>query len=537
MKNILNYILKPTIVCLLFLSAACDTEREYIKEEKFIVRKFSMNEMAKKSDAKLTEAVNRAKNLRLEGPSENSKIIYDEKAGLYFDDEKGLYIEKDDKKSYTFPVIRFSVTEKVQNICFNKKENGDYDVYLVKYDYTIEEAESFSDEELKTRGKELIPLIKNGVELKFVRYVCVDAALYVTEEIAAPIDHGDLTGNNGNNFSTQTTVISISTSCFFASIDGNGGIYHGAPGSVPGGNVGGSPDTDNQVMTGSIISDTEAPAAGDISLVLALRYFEQGLEDFLLPVYRAHPEFREYLITNNCDSASRQFVILAISHLYSNPNITFDAIFYNKTEFDKETGDYNNNVEGNYDDTVYDNFDPQQNSWPTIAPIIPREDFIGWGSQGIRRNCMDYAKAQIATKGYQISNYGATGQTFQIYTEQNGVNTNELSKGLSYLTYALSKGIPVIVGVDDAPGSPNPGTDNTTDHFIVIVGMGTDSNGRYFTFYDNASGSESQGAHQANRLYYNPVTGIISGQSNTSYANGAGMHQYIVTQIRKSKPL
>jgi len=101
---------------------------------------------------------------------------------------------------------------------------------------------------------------------------------------------------------------------------------------------------------------------------------------------------------------------------------------------------------------------------------------------------------------------------------------------------ALQRGIPVIVGVDDKPGSSNPQTDNTTDHFIVIVGVGSDSNGIYFTFYDNASGEVSEGTSPTNKLYYNPVTAIISGKSGASfYFNNIATHDYIVTMIRKSK--
>ena len=104
-----------------------------------------------------------------------------------------------------------------------------------------------------------------------------------------------------------------------------------------------------------------------------------------------------------------------------------------------------------------------------------------------------------------------------------------------YLKYALSNGIPVIVGIDNHVGSPNPNTDNTTDHFIVIVGMGSDTNGKYFTFYDNASGIASQGANPNNKLYYNLSSGKITGSSQTDYAQNTGYYNYILTMIRKSK--
>ena len=98
---------------------------------------------------------------------------------------------------------------------------------------------------------------------------------------------------------------------------------------------------------------------------------------------------------------------------------------------------------------------------------------------------------------------------------------------------ALQSGKPVIVGVDDKPGSSNPQTDNTTDHFIVIVGTGTDANGNYFTFYDNSTNHAAQGTSANNTLYYNPTTGLITGTSQTTY--GLSLSPYTVTMIRKSK--
>ena len=82
----------------------------------------------------------------------------------------------------------------------------------------------------------------------------------------------------------------------------------------------------------------------------------------------------------------------------------------------------------------------------------------------------------------------------------------------------------------------NGNLDSTTDYFIVIVGMDTDSNGKYFRFYDNASGLSSQGANSLNLLYFNPTTNQISGSSQCSgYVNCCTTHNYILTQIRKSK--
>ena len=109
----------------------------------------------------------------------------------------------------------------------------------------------------------------------------------------------------------------------------------------------------------------------------------------------------------------------------------------------------------------------------------------------------------------------------------------EAKSGVGYLLTALQKGIPVIVGVDDRPGSSNPDTDNTTDHFVVIVGSGSDAAGNFFRFFDNASGDPAQGASVNNKLYYDSKTGYIKGRSQTAYASG--LNDYVVTMIRKSK--
>lgn len=204
-----------------------------------------------------------------------------------------------------------------------------------------------------------------------------------------------------------------------------------------------------------------------------------------------------------------------------------------KNLFDTFSGDEDNNSDDNFDLTNYGTYQVGQ-QWPVISNVIQIDNFVGWGASGISENCMSYAKAQIAKKGYKISNYGAPGQTIQIYKSSTGGDINASKEGVAYLLTALQSGIPVIVGVDDKPGSSNPQTDNTTDHFVVIVGTGTDSNGNYFTFYDNASSSVLQGANSNNKFYYNILDGLISGYSQTDYAKGMPQ-RYIVTMIRKSK--
>ncbi|PWS27800.1 hypothetical protein DHW03_09490 [Pedobacter yonginense] len=65
--------------------------------------------------------------------------------------------------------------------------------------------------------------------------------------------------------------------------------------------------------------------------------------------------------------------------------------------------------------------------------------------------------------------------------------------------------------------------------------MGTDTKGKYFQFVDSATDSPAAGASYNNRLYYNPSSGKITRQTAiVGYRNLAGMHDYIVTQVRKN---
>jgi hypothetical protein len=328
---------------------------------------------------------------------------------------------------------------------------------------------------------------------------------------------------------------------------GSGGTYAGTGGSEGGGNG----STYSGATTGSATldpftyfpNDLDSPVYEDPMYINSIKtaYIWDNLGNAKQRFFDSNPEYLNYFnetiqyqINNYWSEESYNFANLARNYKFEHPEIAFNDVFYNRTSLDTNSAvDIDNNKDGGNDYNIYTEFNPQQ-TWSTISQVIPKSQFVGWGYPGIKRNCMDYAKVQIAKNGFQISNYGSAGQTFQIYTEQNGVNQLNLRKGLSYLKYALSNNIPVIVGVDDNPGHPgNP--DNSTDHFVVIVGMGSNSNGNYFQFYDNASADTSQGTSHLNLLYYNSSTGKISGKSQCSVYFNSVAHDYIITQIRKSK--
>lgn len=149
---------------------------------------------------------------------------------------------------------------------------------------------------------------------------------------------------------------------------------------------------------------------------------------------------------------------------------------------------------------------------------------------------MTLARQQLALAGYQQS--GPTpGQYWITYTEPSTVNATNAAAAVSYMLYALQAGIPVIAGVDH---NLNKGiNEGTTDHFIVIVGCGNDANGKYFRYYDNATGNKALGRHTENKLHYDTATGAITAINGTKAPSAArnNWYNYKVSQVRRSKIL
>lgn len=190
--------------------------------------------------------------------------------------------------------------------------------------------------------------------------------------------------------------------------------------------------------------------------------------------------------------------------------------------------------------------------WDTIAPVIPKDKFVGWGYPGVKENCMDYALEQLRRvkrwvkterwnkswkKGEEILN----DHIFQLYLESDvagmkeGVQKDQFGPAVEYLKSALKANIPVMVGVDDDSKVVND--DLTTEHFVVVVGMGEDAGGKYFLFYDNAVSDPDIGTSDLNRLYCDPKTHEIkgAGDPNNQYITGTTKAEYIVSQVRETK--
>ena len=150
---------------------------EHISLKKSIFKKFD-----KENLLRAVERVQQIDNI-------HSKIIFDSVKNIYFDDDSGIKISNQETTTYNFKIYKEGADEKLQNVVFNLNLNGDYDAYLIKYNFSEKDFQSFSNNEITSQPIEIESLFENSAP----RLIVIDTMIWVEY----PIDHGDLTGNNG----------------------------------------------------------------------------------------------------------------------------------------------------------------------------------------------------------------------------------------------------------------------------------------------------------------------------------------------------
>lgn len=182
-------------------------------------------------------------------------------------------------------------------------------------------------------------------------------------------------------------------------------------------------------------------------------------------------------------------------------------------------------------------------NWPTIPSVIPGKKFVVY-----TEDCMKASIAQLKKVGYKPKGDANT-HIYKIYKDADGNRINDLGnsyiadfkKAISYLKKSLSEGMPSIVGADYQKGHPG-NIDKTTDHFFVIVGMGKDNKGAYFTFFDNAMaasevliGGGNNSTH--NKLYVDCKNYRLLSIGTAPFAANKEYKDYYITQIRESEKI
>ena len=164
-----------------------------------------------------------------------------------------------------------------------------------------------------------------------------------------------------------------------------------------------------------------------------------------------------------------------------------------------------------------------------IDPVFPIKDFVNWTT---KRDCFANSQEQLSKQGNSSELYW--GSAFQMYREgKYGKKVTKKSKlaGIDAIHRSLESGNAIMVGVDYGKTKHDDNNqDKTTDHFIVIVGRGSDDNGEFFTFYENAVNNKDKGTKISTNRLYIQSDGTLKGK--TSWSNKL---TYIVTQVGPNK--
>ena len=153
--------------------------------------------------------------------------------------------------------------------------------------------------------------------------------------------------------------------------------------------------------------------------------------------------------------------------------------------------------------SVDDRYQSLLADWPQIPSVISSDKHIDkhnteaqkyweehWkpapkeGKPPPEMQCADYARYQMYVVGCDAQS-SSTG--YQLYRRDTLVNYDQTVDGLNYAKHTLTQGMPVFVGVWLIEWEPDKvfNRDKTTNHFVVIVGMGKDDRGAYLLYYDS----------------------------------------------------
>lgn len=151
------------------------------------------------------------------------------------------------------------------------------------------------------------------------------------------------------------------------------------------------------------------------------------------------------------------------------------------------------------------------------------------------KNCWHSARDQIKNVNSQYKPQ-LDNQRVNMYQHKDqlkkGTQTAvNLQKGVDIIVKNLKQGLPVMVGVsykDEKPGNSNW----ATNHYVNIVGMGTDEKGVYFSYYDNYGRKEKGTDISKNRFYYDSERDVFYDNTNPPIGDGK---EYIMTEVRDNQ--
>src|SRR5690606_27030700 len=137
---------------------------------------------------------------------------------------------------------------------------------------------------------------------------------------------------------------------------------------------------------------------------------------------------------------------------------------------------------------------------PYVESVIREKE---WITQE-KGQCFKACQAILISSGFLNP---ATGRRIYTAKESEDHKTISLTKdakaGVDAINKSIKNNTPIIVGVHHTLNyGINSGSGYTTDHFVVIVGMGVDKSGKvYYRFFEVGTQWKTKGVSKENKLY------------------------------------
>lgn len=173
--------------------------------------------------------------------------------------------------------------------------------------------------------------------------------------------------------------------------------------------------------------------------------------------------------------------------------------------------------------------EPMPKTLPPVKLVFPKEKYLGYVRPG--RDCMEVCKDML-TK--MLGNWSEV-ERYQLYVENPDGSlklVGDPKKAFNMLNESLNEKMPVLVGLNYHQGGSG-NYDNTTDHFVVILGRGYDETIQqyYYIYAETGLGEQyvTSALSDENRLFYNQEKGAFQGKSKLTGKT------YDIVQIRPLK--
>lgn len=275
-----NKILFLMVICISILGCQDDLYEHVIKEpaRTLKIERFSMKDANTIKHAELLKSTNEiaeALIVPLNTEKLSARMVYDSLLGIEYDDEKGIHIQNGDYESYTFPIRNYETNEKVKNLIFSSKTNGDFDIYIYKYDFTKEELANIT--EAQFLSKEIIANKIEAGRIKPPSIVCIefqswDPGLYP--------NCGPDCGTHSNGEQCQSTgqwILDSSICGWVSGATADGDSEPGDPGSNNSGNTGpGGGGTNGDGPPPSGYNGQDPTIHGNQGPIITAPVFEEG---------------------------------------------------------------------------------------------------------------------------------------------------------------------------------------------------------------------------------------------------------------------